>query len=123
MPIRSSAEHLVKSMMTLYTDEKPVLIYSMWNGYWKGSKEQKLDSVLCIRSLFGPDSIFEIHTSGHADCSTLSEVCLAVNPRLAIIPIHRDKGTDYRSLQLPECMKEKVITQSASVHGVEIIIK
>lgn len=123
MPIRCSAEYLVKSMNTLYTDEKPVLIYSMWNGYWKGTKEQKLESVLNVRSLFDSDSIYEIHTSGHADCSTLSEVCLAVNPRLAIIPIHRDKDTDYRSLQLPECIKEKVTTQSASIQGVEIIIK
>ena len=123
MPIRCSAEYLVKSMNTLYTDEKPVLIYSMWNGYWKGTKEQKLESVLNVRSLFDSDSIYEIHTSGHADCSTLSEVCLAVNPRLAIIPIHKDKDTDYRSLPLPECLKEKVTTQSASIQGVEIIIK
>lgn len=123
MPVRCSAEHLVKSMTDIYTDEEPVLIYSMWSGYWKGSKEQQLESVLNIRNLFNTDSIYEIHTSGHADCSMLSEVCLAVNPRLAIIPIHRDKDTDYRSLQLPECLKEKVTSQSIYIEGIDITIR
>lgn len=123
MPIRCAAEHLVKSMKTLYTDEKPVLVYSMWKGYWDGSKEQQLENVLNIRSLFDTESIYQIHTSGHADCSTLSEVCFATNPRLAIIPIHKDKDTDYRSLPLPKYLKDKVTTQSTSIQGVEIIIK
>lgn len=123
MPIRCSSEHLVKSMKALYTDERPVLIYSMWNGYWKGNKDQRLESVLNIRNIFDPDSIYEIHTSGHADCSMLSEVCLTVNPHIAIIPIHRDRDTDYRTLQLPECLKEKVITRNTPIQGVEIIIR
>lgn len=123
MPIRCGAEHLVKSMKTLYTDEKPVLVYSMWKGYWDGSKEQQLENVLNIRSLFDTESINQIHTSGHADCSTLSEVCFATNPRLAIIPIHKDKDTDYCSLPLPKYLKDKVTTQSTSIQGVEIIIK
>lgn len=123
MPVRCSAEHLVRSMKTLYTDEKPVLVYSMWSGYWRGTKEQRLESVLTIRSLFDSDSIYDIHTSGHADCSTLSEVCMAVNPRIAIIPIHKDKSTDFRSLELPDDLKKKVTTQNTSIQGVEIIIK
>lgn len=123
MPVRCSAEHLVKSMKTLYTDEKPVLVYSMWNGYWKGNKDQQLKSVLNIRRLFDRESIYEIHTSGHADCATLSAVCKTVNPRLAIIPIHKDKNTDFRTLQLPDNLKEKVTTQRTTRQGVEIIIK
>ncbi len=36
-----------------------------------------------------------VHTSGHADVRTLSEVCEAVQPRLGIIPIHKDKDTRF----------------------------
>lgn len=122
MPLRCSAEHLVKSMKDIYTDEEPILIYSMWSGYWKGNKEQQIQSVLNIRKLFKTENIYDIHTSGHADCATLSDVCKTVNPRIAIIPIHRDKDTDYCSLPLPELLKEKVRTQSTTIQGVEIVV-
>lgn len=123
MPVRCNAENLVRSMTKIYKDEPPVLIYSMWSGYWKGTDEQKIDSVQKIRSIFPNDNIYDIHTSGHADCATLSEVCMTTNPRVAIIPIHKDAQTDYRSLALPTELKEKVVTESTSLQNIEIIIK
>ena len=122
MPIRCNSGYLVRSMTNIYTDEKPVLIYSMWSGYWKGSKEQQIENVLDIRSLFEPDNIYNIHTSGHADCATLREVCLAVNPRLAIIPIHKDKDTDFRTLQIPDPLKEIITTENRTTNSIEIIV-
>lgn len=34
--------------------------------------------------------IEDLHTSGHASKEALAAVCLEVNPRYTIIPIHRD---------------------------------
>jgi len=123
MPVRCSSENLITSMLDIYRDEPPVLIYSMWGGYWKGTDEQKMDSVLKIRKLFPKDKIYDIHTSGHANCTTLSEVCLATNPRIAIIPIHKDANTDYRSLPLPDELKKKVVVETSSMKELHIIIK
>ena len=123
MPVRCSMSSLLSKMNSVYTDEEPVLIYSMWNGYWKGTEEQQIPSVLEIRSMFKEKNIFNIHTSGHADADTLADVCMAVNPRVAIIPIHKDAQTDYCSLPLSNELKEKVITKNTSLQNLEIIIK
>ena len=123
LPIRCSGEWLIRMMMDKYNDEEPHLIYSMWSGYYKGTEEQQIKEALTIRSLFKPENIHDIHTSGHADCETLAEVCRKVNPRLAIIPIHKDEKSDYRTLDIPQNLKDKVITESMVVDGVEIEIK
>ena len=123
MPVRCSMSSLLSKMNSVYTDEEPVLIYSMWNGYWKGTEEQQIPSVLEIRSMFKEKNIFNIHTSGHADADTLADVCMTVNPRVAIIPIHKDKQTDYCSLPLSNELKKKVVTKNTSLQNFEIIIK
>lgn len=123
MPVRCSMSSLISKMNSVYTDEEPVLIYSMWNGYWNGTEEQQIPSVLEIRSMFKEKNIFNIHTSGHADADTLAEVCKTVNPRLAIIPIHKDAQTDYCSLALPKELKEKVVTETKFLPDLKIIIK
>lgn len=123
MPVRCSMSSLVSTMKDIYTDEGPFLIYSMWNGYWDGTEEQRIPSVLKMRSLFKEENIKPIHTSGHADAETLAEVCTTVNSRLAIIPIHKDANTDYRTLLQPSELKEKVVTETTSFKDLEIIIK
>lgn len=64
-----------------------------------------------------------LHTSGHASREALEEVCKKVDPRQAIIPIHREAESDFRSLNIPQELKDKVVTQSAKVGDVEIVIK
>ena len=64
-----------------------------------------------------------LHTSGHASREALEEVCKKVNPRLAIIPIHRDAESDFRSLNIPQELKDKVVTKNAKIQDVEIVIK
>ena len=64
-----------------------------------------------------------LHTSGHASREALEEVCKKVNPRLAIIPIHRDAESDFRSLDIPQELKDRVVTKSTSIEDVEIVIK
>lgn len=102
MPIRINNYHLVKDMLDVYNDESAWLIYSMWDGYAEENKNYTIDNVINIRSLFAP-RIFDgtkdsVHTSGHADVQTLAGVCNIVNPRIGVIPIHKDENTDYESL-------------------------
>lgn len=103
MPIRMSSIKLVKAMLALYNDEQPWLIYSMWNGYAELDKPYTNSDVIEIRNLFEKGRISDgtkdgVHTSGHADTGTLSEVCKTVNPRIGVIPIHKEEGTQYESL-------------------------
>jgi len=124
LPVRCSGEWLIRTVMEKYNDEEPHLIYSMWNGYYKGTEEQQIKEAVTIRSLFKPENIHDIHTSGHADCDTLAEVCRTVYPRLAIIPIHKDEKSDFRTLDIPQELKDRVVTESKKVdNGVEIKIK
>lgn len=123
MPVRSSGEYLVKAMLDVYTDEEPILLYSMWDGYWKGTEEQRIPGVEAIRSLFKPENIIPMHTSGHADICSLTEVCRTVNPKLAVIPIHKEKDSDFSSLPITEEQKSKVITSNVTIEGINICIR
>jgi ribonuclease J len=51
----------------------------------------------------------DIHTSGHADRKTIKQVIEAVNPKEAIIGIHKDKGQNLKSIELCEELQEKII--------------
>lgn len=102
MPIRATGYRLVKGMLDVYNDDEAWLIYSMWGGYAEASKSYTIGDVIKIRNLFGC-RMFDgtkdgVHTSGHADAPTLADVCLKVNPRIGVIPIHKDEGTEYESL-------------------------
>jgi len=122
LPVRCSGEWLIRMVMETYCDEEPHLIYSMWSGYYKGTEEQQIKEAIAIRSLFKPENIHDIHTSGHADCETLAEVCRTVCPRLAIIPIHKEEKSDFRALNISDTMKSKVVSESKTIENVEISI-
>lgn len=116
MPIRSSMLPIVKGMMSVYNDENPWLIYSMWSGYAEEGKSYTNNDILKIRQLFN-NNILDgtkdgFHTSGHADIATLEEVCKIVNPKIGVIPIHKDKNTEY---DMSGVSKYKIFTSSEKV--------
>lgn len=116
MPIRSSMLPTVKSMMSVYNDENPWLIYSMWSGYAEEGKSYTNNDILKIRQLFN-NNILDgtkdgFHTSGHADIATLEEVCKIVNPKIGVIPIHKDKNTKY---DMSGVLNYKIFTSSEKV--------
>lgn len=125
MPIRSGMEKFVKGIMEVYDDEEPWLIYSMWSGYAEEGKDYTNENVLKIRELFG-DRIFNgshdgFHTSGHADISTLEDVCTTVNPTIGVIPIHKDENTQYDMQKVKEY---KIFTNSEKVSDkLNIVLK
>ena len=72
-----------------------LVIYSMWEGYLK-QPESRLHSILD-----GFYHVSHLHSSGHADVQTITDVCKAVSPRKAIIPIHSTNSRKLSSLGLP----------------------
>ena len=96
--------------------EQTVLIYSQYKGYL--DEQPKLQEFV---SLFGNNMAY-VHTSGHATRQTLAKVCRIVNPSTAIIPIHRDPMSDFRSLDIPQELKDKVVESSVCKNGIEIQI-
>ncbi len=53
-------------------------------------------------------NVVDIHTSGHADRKTIKQVIETVNPKEAIIGIHKDKGQTLESLELSDEIKNKI---------------
>ena len=99
MLVRTGHYQRVREMLDIYNEEPAYLIYSMWSGYAEVNKPYSNNAVLDFRHLFGSHIVDGtkdgVHTSGHADLHTLSEVCETVDPRIGIIPIHKDKDTRF----------------------------
>ena len=112
----------LNEMVPLLDKEQCCLVYSQFRGYIiKGHSAFQEATYEFVHS---KDWAIEyLHTSGHASKEALTQVCNLVNPRLAIIPIHREAGSDFRSLDLKNDLKERVTTQSTTIQDVEIIIK
>jgi ribonuclease J len=69
------------------------LIYSMWEGY----KEQTTTKEFIVWLRSKNFTIYDIHTSGHADTDTLKELADNLAPN-AIIPIHTFHKQDYKNV-------------------------
>ena len=109
-------------MMPLLDKEQCCLVYSQFKGYIL--PEHSAFQQGTYDFIHAYDWNFEyLHTSGHASKDTLSSVCTLLNPRLAIIPIHREAGSDFRELDMADELKKRVTTQSTTIKDVEIIIK
>ena len=112
----------INDMMRILDKEQCCLLYSQFLGYIL--KEHPAFQKRTCDFIHSYDWHFEyLHTSGHASKETLAAVCTKLNPRLAIIPIHREAGSDFRSLDLPPELKNKVCTESATLERVEIVIR
>jgi ribonuclease J len=119
MPVRAGSQlDFVKKMLYYFPDAE--LIYSMWKGYYEGTEEQKSQNVIDFLNLFHGHFHY-LHTSGHADVETLEKVCRITNPSIGVIPIHRDKNTQFEALSIPQTVN--VITKSVTIGDTTIIIK
>lgn len=68
-------------------------IYSLWEGYLsKGATKDFVDYLTALNF-----TLHKVHTSGHADISTLQQMVNAINPKY-IFPIHTFRGEDYQKL-------------------------
>lgn len=106
----------ISYLMLLLDPSQTVLVYSQYKGYLE--EQSKLQEFV---KLFG-NNIAYVHTSGHATRKTLAKVCNLLNPKMAIIPIHKDSGSDFLTLDIADSLKDKVINNSCSLNGVDIDI-
>lgn len=121
MLVRTSGKFksLLDNFMRILPDKETVFIYSQFKGYIIPEHEAyKADTDEFVHS---HDWKFEyLHTSGHASQETLAKVCNMVNPSAAIIPIHKEDGSDFKSLDIDDALKDKVVEHDTIVDGIEI---
>ncbi len=126
MLIRSGMENYIKPIMDRIDPSQTLLIYSMWKGYVT-RKDTMSENIVSMQELFKTDRflapILNLHTSGHATMETLREVCETLNPSTAIIPIHREKGSDFKDTNISPELQEKIVTKDCTLNGIEICFK
>lgn len=115
-------KRLIDEIVPLIDLEKTVFIYSQWHGYIDPNGKSKNQSTIDFVHRY-PWHFKELHTSGHASKEALEEVCTTLNPKSAIIPIHRDPDSEYQSLNIPQELKTRVYTESTDVDGIHIDIQ
>lgn len=68
------------------------IIYSMWDGYLN----QPNNMLKVMMEEF--ENTLTLHTSGHATRKTIREVCNAVCPTQAVIPMHSSNPAGFETL-------------------------
>jgi len=88
-------------------EDKPVIIYSMWDGYLDPNHKaynKEWNEFLQAQEKKGVE-IKHLHTSGHATKQMLEDVIKAINPQEAIIPMHTECPEEFLKLDLGEKLK------------------
>lgn len=101
----------------LQPDKEPLFIYSLWNGYID-REDTRNEKYVELQSRF--TNVARLHTSGHATIETLRNICELTNPRLAILPIHREKAADFSSIGIPSQLRGKIITANCTLNNILI---
>ena len=107
LDLGASQIEVAKELLPKLDAQKTILIYSSWDGYYKLPEQVEINPKYKeFRELF--TNVVDIHTSGHADCQTIEKVITIVNPKEAIIGIHKEPDTSLKSLNLPKELMEKI---------------
>jgi len=120
MFIRSSAKFhklLDQIFHILPVEENPILVYSMWEGYINRTDTQKEDYIQ-LQKHFA--NVVSLHTSGHATKEALRNICELTNPRLAILPIHKEKEADFSSVGIPSQLQERIVMANSTLSNIKI---
>lgn len=92
MIVGTSQMDRVKELLCKLPQEKTLLIYSSWDGYYKIPEQVKANSTYKeFRDMF--HNVMDIHTSGHADKTTIKKVIETVNPK-EVICIHKEADAE-----------------------------
>ena len=86
---------------------KPIVIYSMWDGYLSEGKVYSNEKLIDLKKKYG-DRFVHLHTSGHATRKALAEVIKAINPREKIVPVHTEYARGFYELNIPKEMKKLI---------------
>ncbi len=97
--------HFTEMVINSLPQSEMLAIYSMWSGYLDRYSTRN-DNHVNFLSKF--TNVERVHTSGHATTECLAELCTMTNPRLAIIPIHSEKSSEYANLPISDELKNKI---------------
>ena len=106
MLIRNSGkfQDILNLLLPDCNPEETCLVYSMFRGYI--NPEHKAYNPV-IHNFVNQFPNFEYcHTSGHASKECIEKVCTLVNPKIAVIPIHKESS--FTNLNLPENIQTKI---------------
>lgn len=123
MVVLSGSGHvdLIRKIIGKYGTEDFALVFSVWRGYLLPEQKALHPAYSEIHDMFQPQNIYYIHTSGHADVKTLVDVIKRMNPRKAIIGIHKEADASLCELEIPQALKDKVIPDNLSLDNVVTI--
>ena len=107
--VRPSQIKMLSNYIDTLGKENCYLIYSAWQGYYNENLKAYNEDFVALRQLFDKENIINIHTSGHADRATLERVIEIVQPKEAIIGIHKESNASLKDLNLSEAMKAKIV--------------
>ena len=110
MAVSAGQLEKVKDLCEDLPVEETLLIYSSWDGYYKDPEQVMLNpQYKMFREAF--HNVVDIHTSGHADRKTIEEVITTINPKQAVIGIHKDDGQTLESLNLDKNILKKILNK------------
>lgn len=93
MCVRNSMLRYLKSLAGKMSFEGGLLVYSFWSGY---RETENMKNFLSECEKLGL-RIVTLHTSGHADESTIKRLIEAVNPKV-LIPIHTENTQRFKEI-------------------------
>lgn len=111
-------EDFCEKYINEFLDVKPVIVYSMWDGYLEPERSAYIprwDAFLKRQQEKGVE-VKHLHTSGHATAEQLAQLLRAVNPREAIYPIHTEYAEGLCELPIPQGLKKRVVLRN-EVHS------
>lgn len=87
MCIRQSMKNYLAKLSDLVNFEDGVLFYGMWKGYMEQPEMQEFLDWMTSKGV----QIHILHTSGHADSTTIKKIIEKTGPK-AIIPVHTENS-------------------------------
>lgn len=101
----------VKELTEILPPAEVLFIYSTWDGYYKNPVQVE-NNVRYKDFHEAFTNVVDIHTSGHADRKTITKVIETINPKEAIIGIHKEADQSLESLNLSEELKKKIVNSN-----------
>lgn len=100
------AEDKYAEWIERFKDKKPLVIYSLWNGYLDPKQEAYNKEWADFFAPYIESGQFkDLHTSGHATAGMIASVIEAVDPQEAIIPMHTENVAGFKELDIDERFK------------------
>lgn len=93
MCVRTSMASYLDSLSKLMSFENGILVYSFWSGYRETDSMKPFLSECEKLGLH----IETLHTSGHADESTIVKLIRRVNPAV-LVPVHTENAARFREI-------------------------